>query len=58
MIKRGYSVRNVFDCFYFKSSETSVEEVKKIITDVAMDMYNNYQYHSVDLWSNTKKKRK
>ena len=33
MIDRGYDVRNVYDCFYFKSSQTTVEEVKQIITD-------------------------
>ena len=31
MIARGYDVRNVYDCFYFKSSQTTVEEVKAII---------------------------
>lgn len=42
MKKRNLSYRNVFDCFYFKTSEISVEEVKAIINEKAQDLYQQY----------------
>lgn len=33
MLEKGLSVRNVYDCFYFKSTETTLSDVKEIITE-------------------------
>ena len=39
---RGIEVKNVFDCFYFKSTQTSIEEVKEITTEVLFKFAKQY----------------
>ncbi len=62
MLCRGYGIKNVYDCFYFKSTDTTVNEVKNIITEKAKELYEQYvlmqNYKNIDLFGINKSKRK
>ena len=62
MLCRGYVIKNVYDCFYFKSTDTTVNEVKNIITEKAKELYEQYvlmqNYKNIDLFGINKSKRK
>lgn len=54
-IERNLTIMNVYDCFYYVSSEMSTEDIEKIITEEAIRLYDdiidvlNYQdEHSQD----------
>ena len=48
MLRKRYEVRNVYDCFYFKSSQTTETEIKQIVTNCAIEVYKELKQPS--LW--------
>lgn len=45
MLSNGYSVANVFDCFYYSSKEITEEELKEIITKQANKFIRDLDYY-------------
>jgi hypothetical protein len=44
LLEQDVAVKNVFDCFYFKTSQTNVFEVKNVVSRVMKDLFIDLKY--------------